>query len=192
MTQQQAELFLKLIAEAELLAQQTVTNFGPLTATQLNWQPDATQWSIAQCFEHLLTANQSYFPTFEQILKGEKKTTFWQRVPVLPAIWGKMLVKAVAPETARKLKAPRIYQPASSAIDGDIIRGFVTQQQQLLNYMNAMEGMELANIIIPSPVTNLITYSLMDAYRIIVNHEKRHFQQATRVLRENGFPREEL
>jgi hypothetical protein len=28
----------------------------------------------------------------------------------------------------------------------------------------------------------------MDAYRIIVVHERRHFQQARRVVEETGFP----
>jgi hypothetical protein len=33
-----------------------------------------------------------------------------------------------------------------------------------------------------------MTYSLMDAYRVIVVHEQRHFQQAQRVTEEAAFP----
>jgi len=40
-----------------------------------------------------------------------------------------------------------------------------------------------------SPVSRIITYSLLDAYTIIVVHEKRHFLQARRVLDSSGFPR---
>ena len=53
--------------------------------------------------------------------------------------------------------------------------------------MKATENLDLDKIKISSPVTNLITYSLMDAYRIIVVHEKRHFLQAVRVSEMNGF-----
>lgn len=42
--------------------------------------------------------------------------------------------------------------------------------------------------IITSPALNFVTYSLMDAYRILVVHERRHFQQARRVIEESGFP----
>jgi len=37
-------------------------------------------------------------------------------------------------------------------------------------------------------VSRLITYSLMDAFRIVVVHEQNHFVQASRVLEMPGFP----
>jgi len=54
--------------------------------------------------------------------------------------------------------------------------------------MKATEHLDLERIIISSPVTSVVTYSLMDAYRVIVVHEHRHFQQAKRVTEESGFP----
>jgi hypothetical protein len=45
-------------------------------------------------------------------------------------------------------------------------------------------------IVVTSPAVSagFVTYSLLDAYRIIVVHEQRHFQQAKRVTDERGFP----
>jgi len=54
--------------------------------------------------------------------------------------------------------------------------------------MKATEDLDAEKIIISSPVTNLVTYSLMDAYRIIITHEKRHLLQAKRVSEADGFP----
>lgn len=54
--------------------------------------------------------------------------------------------------------------------------------------MKSTEHLDLEKIVISSPVTSAVTYSLMDAYRIIVVHEQRHFQQAKRVIEETGFP----
>ena len=54
--------------------------------------------------------------------------------------------------------------------------------------MKASEHLDLERIVITSPVTAAITYSLMDAYRLIVVHEQRHFQQAKRVMEESSFP----
>jgi hypothetical protein len=52
--------------------------------------------------------------------------------------------------------------------------------------MKATEHLDLEKIIITSPALGMVTYSLMDAYRIIVVHEARHFQQAKRVTEEKA------
>ncbi|MEA2691951.1 MAG: hypothetical protein QOJ16_1338 [Acidobacteriota bacterium] len=122
-------------------------------------------------------------------LSGEKKTTFWERLPFLPALWGKLLFQAVSPDSARKLKAPKIFQPASSRIDGEIVQRFLDQQEQLIRYMKATAGLDLEKIIITSPISRLVTYSLLDAYRILVTHERIHLLQATRMSEMEGFPR---
>ncbi len=187
-----SESLSSLLAAAQAVPAEVQTHFGHLTAQQLNWKPDANQWSIAQCFEHLVAANESYFPTFEQVLAGKQRTTLWQRVPLLPALFGKMIVQAVSPEAARKLKAPKIYAPASSDIEGAIIHRFLERQEQVIQYMQAMQGLAVEKIIMSSPVTDLITYSVLDACRIIVAHEQRHLLQAKRVLTMSGFPHGEL
>jgi hypothetical protein len=40
------------------VARDARSTFGDLGVAQLNWRPDATRWSVAQCFQHLLTANR--------------------------------------------------------------------------------------------------------------------------------------
>jgi len=65
---------------------------------------------------------------------------------------------------------------------------FIDQQNQVIRYMKSTEDLDAEKIIISSPVTNLVTYSLMDAYRIIITHEKRHLLQAKRVSETDGFP----
>ena len=189
MTSNQGEHLSRLVSSANAITDETLAGFGGLTAQQLNWKPSADQWSVAQCFDHLVTANGAYFPIFEKVLSGEKKNTFWETAPWLPALWGKILLKAVAPESKYKLKAPKVFHPSSNSVDGTVIRRFIDQQNQVIRYMKATEGLDIERIIISSPVTNLVTYSLMDAYRIIITHEKRHLLQAKRVSETDGFPR---
>ena len=43
------------------IARETQATFGGFDGRQLNWRPDETRWSVAQCFEHLLTANRLMF-----------------------------------------------------------------------------------------------------------------------------------
>lgn len=176
-----------LIAAANEVAADAKTTFGRLTPAQLNWKPSAERWSVAQCFDHLLSSNRGYFPIIDSVLAGHKRT-FWQSVPGYPGMMGRLLIKSLDPVKGRNLKAPKNFQPAQSDISGLIIDDFAAQQATVVEKMKATEHLNLERIIISSPVTSVVTYSLMDAYRVIVVHEHRHFQQAKRVTEESGFP----
>ena len=176
-----------VINAANNVASDAKTTFGHLTPSQLNWKPSPERWSVAQCFEHLLTSNKGYLPIIDNVLAGYKRT-LWQSMPVLPGLMGKLLVKSMDPASTRKVKAPKRFQPAQSDISGSVINDFVDLQKQIVDKMKATEHLDLEKIVITSPVTGVVVYSLMDAYRLIVVHEQRHFQQAKRVIEETGFP----
>ena len=177
-----------LITAASQVAADAKSTFGNLSASQLNWKPAAERWSVGQCFEHLRTSNEGFFPTIDDVLAG-KKRTFWQSMPLLPGLAGKLLIKTLDPANARKLKAPKRFEPAQSDISASVIDDFVQQQTRILEKMKATEHLDLERIVITSPAAAAITYSLMDAYRVIVVHEHRHFQQAKRVTEETAFPK---
>jgi len=176
-----------VIDAANNVANEARSTFGHLTPSQLNWKPSAERWSVAQCFDHLLTSNKGYLPIIDNVLAGYKRT-FWQSMPVLPGLMGKLLVKSMDPASTRKVKAPKRFQPAQSEISASVINDFVAQQKQIVDKMKPTEHLDLEKIVITSPVAGVVIYSLMDAYRLIVVHEQRHFQQAKRVTEEPGFP----
>jgi len=176
-----------LIAATNNVATEAKNSFGSLTPAQLNWKPSAERWSVAQCFDHLLTSNRGYFPIIDSVLAGQKRT-FWQSVPVYPGMMGRLLIKSLDPVKGRNLKAPKNFQPSQSDITDSIINDFAAHQATIVEKMKATEHLDLERIIISSPVTSVVTYSLMDAYRVMVVHEHRHFQQAKRVTEESGFP----
>lgn len=176
-----------VINAANNVASNTRSTFGHLTPSQLNWKPSPERWSIAQCFDHLIAVNKAYFPVIDNVLAG-KKRTLWESMPVLPGLMGKMVIKAVEPTSTRKFKARKNFEAAQSNISGSIINNFVDHQAEVVDKMKATQHLDLEKIIITSPVAAVMTYSLIDAYRIIVVHEQRHFQQAKRVTEETGFP----
>ncbi len=175
--------------EADAIAADANTLFGHLNAQQINWKPSADQWSVAQCLEHLITINREYYPQFDQIIKGEKKTTLWQSMPVLPSLFGRMMVKALSPNFNQKLKAPEVARPSTSAIDPQIVSRFVEHQRELMAKFRAMERLDLAKVIITSPFAKVVTYSVLDTGRLLVAHERRHFAQAQRVMETDRFPK---
>jgi hypothetical protein len=177
-----------LIRDARAIAEDTRASFGSLSASQLNWKPSRERWSIAQCFDHLITSNKGYLPIIESVRSGNKRNTFWERLPGWPGLAGKLLIKSLDPASTRKLKAPKSFQPAQSDVSETILDDFVAQQGQVIEGMKSTSHLDLEKIVVTSPALSLVTYSLMDAYRIIVVHEKRHLQQARRVTEEPTFP----
>ena len=111
-------------------------------------------------------------------------------MPLLPGLAGRLLIKSLDPKSTRKIKAPQKFQPAQSDISVSVLDDFVDMQAKIVEKMKATERLDLEKIIITSPVGSAITYSLMDAYRIVVVHEHRHFEQAKRVTEEAAFPRQ--
>jgi hypothetical protein len=171
------------------VARETHSTFGGLDARQLNWRPDATRWSVAQCFEHLFLANQLMVQAAEDALNGIAPQTIWRRLPILPGVLGRMIVRSQAPTTTRRYTAGPQSQPASSDIAVDIIQRFVAQQRDGVARMQALDEREAARTIMTSPFIKVITYSVLDGWRLVYAHDRRHFEQARRVTQSPGFPR---
>ena len=179
----------QIFNEAEAIAGDAKTLFGNLSPEQLNWMPAADSWSVAQCLDHLISANSVYDPIFDSISKGEYRKTLLHRMPFLPSLIGRIIINAVSPDSQRKLKAPVPAQPSSSSIDPQIVERFVMRQRETLARMKSLKDKNTAEIIITSPFLKVMVYSLLDAFRLIVAHERRHFAQAQRVMRADRFPR---
>ena len=162
--------------------------FGRLSPAQLNWKPSAEQWSVGQCFDHLIKTNRCFFPDIERVAAGKYKSSLWGRVSPLSGFFGRFILKALDPEKGRRTKAPRVFEPAQSDVAPDIIERFAAHQDDLVAHMRATADADLRGLKVTSPVSPVATYSLLDAYRIVVAHERKHFEQARRVTQAEGFP----
>ncbi len=178
----------ELVNEAEAIARDVQSTFGQLTAEQLNWKPNADSWSVAQCLDHMIAANGQMLSAFDPVINGTKQTTFIERLPVWPGLWGRMMIKVVSPQGTKKFKAPPGAAPSSSKLDPQIVGKFADLQRDVSRKIKAIENLNPDKIIITSPFAGFITYSLLDACRVIVAHERRHFEQAQRVMAAQGFP----
>ena len=173
----------------EDIARDAQTTFGGLDARQLNWRSDPSRWSVAQCFEHLITANRLMIHAAEEALDDSRPRTVWQRLPVLPGFVGRLMIRSLSPDAARKMTAPSEAQPTASDIPADIIQRFVQQNRDAAASVQALDQERLARTIMASPFLKVITYSVMDAWRLMVAHERRHFEQARRVMQTPEFPK---
>jgi len=163
--------------------------FGRLDRAQLNWRPDATRWSVAQCLEHLIKANALMLVAAADALDGSKPRTIWQRLPITPGVFGRMLIRSQAPTATRKYTADPQAHPATSDIGADILQRFVAQHRDLNARLQSLDERTAARAIMTSPFIKVISYSVLDGWRLMLAHDHRHIQQARRVMDAPGFPR---
>jgi DinB superfamily len=182
--------FLELVvAEAEKNNEMARQLFEGLTEAQLNWKPDANQWSVAQCLEHLAVATQEFDKYFAATLDRARRKPPTANPPAYrPTMMGGWLAKQVAPEAARKLPAPKIFRPADASNIRDALQQFLDRHVKFSDFVRQCDGIDYNRARLRSPVTPLIRYSLADAFVITVLHGQRHLAQANRVKTAVNFP----
>jgi hypothetical protein len=177
-----------LLVRLDSIQQKSQKNFGALTESQLNWKPSPENWSIGQCLEHLVKTNKTYFATFDRILSGDHRLSFFQKVNPFKKAIGAMMVRTLGPQVQKKFTAPKMFEPSSSNITPSIVNDFSIHQESVKIYFKRLTAIEPSKIYIASPVSPLFVYSLEDALKIIAGHEERHLNQAENVLQHSNFP----
>ncbi|MEP6787707.1 MAG: DinB family protein [Acidobacteriota bacterium] len=176
--------------ELAKVADDTKEAFGALSVAQLNWKPAEKSWSVAQCFDHLITTHSLYFPLFEKLARGNVPPTFWEKHSPFSGYFGRFLIRSLDPKNQKKMKTTAKAFPSASEIVGDIIERFAGHQGRLIEYLRRLPAdMDPAKQIITSPLSGVITYSLDDTFTILDVHCQRHFGQAKRVTETDGFPK---
>jgi hypothetical protein len=172
----------------EDIAREAQETFGRLDVAQLNWRPDARRWSVGQCFEHLLTTNRLIVEHADEALDRTRPRTIWQRLPIWPRLFGRLLIQSQAPGGTRKYSAPPAAQPPASSIAADVVVRFVQQQRESAARVRTIDGRAAATAIMTSPFFDFITYSVLDGWRVMVAHNRRHVEQARGVAHSQGLP----
>jgi DinB superfamily len=160
------------------IARETQATFGRFDAQQLNWRPDAPRWSVEQCYDHLLTAHRLMFQATEVALTDAAPRPLWQRLPVLPRVFGRILVCSQAPSSARKFTAPSKAHSATNDIGADIIQRFVEQHRNAVAVAQALDERDAAGAIMTSPFIRFVTYSVLDGWRAHIRARSAAHRQA--------------
>jgi len=179
-------------AELRNVARDARSTFGDLDEGQLNWHPGDARWSVAQCFYHLFTGNRLVHRAAQDATERPAHS-LWQQLPLLPRLFGTLLVRSQGPASSWKFTAPTRARPTGANISRDIIEQFAGQQIEAAAWIDTVEEHHAARSIMISPFVQFVTYSVLDACRLLAAHDRRHFEQARRVvlLREFPIPLEE-
>jgi len=176
------------LSEAPLLIDTANKQFSGLSEMQINWKPSEEKWSIGECIDHLVVTHKLYNskikelqPLFDKFGEGSFmfKHTFS----------GRMILKYVDPNSTSKSKTFKVFKPSMSNINTSIIRSFYEEVETMISFAGKLHGADLTKLKISSPVTKLLRMNVGDALLINLYHDKRHLNQAEKIINETKFPK---
>ena len=94
-----------------------------LSPGQLNWKPAEGSWSVGQCLDHLLVANDVYLPAMAEALENRRPSPVQA---IIPGWFGRWFIRNyIEPSSGGgKARAPRKIAPASQ-VDPSVLERFL-------------------------------------------------------------------
>lgn len=154
-----------------------LTQFQPLEEAQLNRRPDAKNWSILQCFEHLNLTHEYYRPKIDAAL-GDPRPANPGDDTYKPSFWGRIYMYFSF--------NPRYSFPTADAItpgttlSEDVLNIYLSKQEELLHTLDLVGDVDLRNTLVP--LERGIEFNLGDCLKVLVYHDELHIGQAQGVL----------
>jgi hypothetical protein len=154
-----------------------------LTEDLGRWRADPGSWSVAECLDHLATANRVYLralqpPADRALALGRRR-----RRPAEAGRFGRWFVRWLEPPVKPRLKskAPRTIRPRSSPALADAFGQFLASQEEVRAFLRKFADIDLASVRFPNPFIPGVRFSLATGLQVIAAHERRHLWQAWRV-----------
>lgn len=162
--------------------------FAGMTRAQLVWQPEPERWGVGQCLVHLARINELYRLRLATALRKGRDRGRMCRGPLRGTWLGRWFTSAVGPEASRRVRTPPIFRPRSEVVADAPLQTFLDEQVRLRALVEEARGLDLDRIRVTSPASPLLRLRASDAFRVLVEHEKRHLNQAEAVPSSQGFP----
>jgi hypothetical protein len=156
-----------------------------LTEQQGAWREEAGSWSVAECLDHLATANRVYLQAMQKPADRARRDGRRRRGAATPGVIGRWFVRMLEPPVKPrfKTKAPRLIQPRAAPLLADAFDRFLVSQNEVRSFLRAYGDLDLAGVRFPNPFVSGVRFSLATGLHVIPAHERRHLWQAWRVRR---------
>lgn len=99
------------------------------------------------------------------------------KIPFLPKWIVNMIINSVKPDS-KKMKTLPVFEPKKTLLDSAIFDELSNSNNKLIQYFQTLSSKNLLSTVIASPANDKICYSVSDAFFIMREHEKKHFNQA--------------
>jgi len=171
-----------LIEQLELSKKNMLASISGLTEAQWRFKPAPNVWSVAECAEHLVLAEDYLFEATQSVLKSP---TVERPASSNPQV-DHMVVAGVL-DRSKKVTAPEPITPAGGkfATPAEAAREFIVRRDRTIAYAKTTQD-DLRVHTAPGPL------GAMDAYQfllLIASHAGRHTLQIKEVEANPGYPK---
>src|SRR5262249_14366564 len=154
-----------------------------LTEAQLNWQPNAgTDWSVAQCLDHLAQSNTLYTSALLAAVRSVKPGAAPRQGPIQPGWFARFFITVLEPPPRRKIKAQKKVLPAKHLSATEALRSFTVAHDEIRILITESLGIDLNGVRFKNPFIRLFHFTVGAGIMIMCAHDRRHLWQARQVL----------
>jgi hypothetical protein len=148
-------------------------------------RPQPAAWSVAECIDHLATANRVYMAAMQEPAGRARQQGRVRRGPIRPGLVGGLFVYTLEPPPKwwAPMPAPKKIRPSPSPPLAPSLAAFVTSQDAVRAFLREHANIDLSSVRFPNPFIPGIRFSLATGLNVITSHERRHLAQAWRVRR---------
>ncbi|MEM8534334.1 MAG: DinB family protein [Chloroflexota bacterium] len=161
--------------------------FTTLSSTQRLWKPTPKEWSVAECFEHLVVTGELYYPPIRAAIEQAHRHGLHSEAPCRPTPFGILFIGLLRPGTPAKMQTTPLFVPTSGG-DSEIDQRFLKQQEELNMLIQQAEGCDLNKVKVTSPAARMISFTLGEALWLQTIHQQLHLEQAHNICQMDGFP----
>jgi len=171
-----------LLEQLESTKTKLLASIEGLTDAQWKYKPAANVWSVEECAEHLILAEEYIFSGSQQVLK----TPAVPRPANSNAEFDRKFFAGVL-DRSHKFTAPEPITPSGTkfATPADAAREFTARRGKTIAYVKSTED-DLRVHVAPGPAGQ------MDAYQfllLLAGHSGRHTLQIQEVQANPGYPK---
>jgi hypothetical protein len=153
-----------------------------LSETQFNWRPAPEEWSIEECLAHLIIVGHWEVKAIEQAIDTARARGITGSGPFRYGTIDRFVIDLTRPPVKRRFPAPRRFQPLHGQPVTAVVPTFTHLQSQFQILTERADGLDLARVKVATPISSLLRMSLGGMFAQIAAHERRHMDQARRVL----------
>jgi hypothetical protein len=154
-----------------------------LSDEQFRWSPGPKRWSMAQCFDHLNVTARGTVASVDAAIQNARTRGLTGAGPFAHSVFERLFIRSMEPPPGFRFRAPKTLAPAPvpSQPMAEIVREFMSWQDQLSDRMRLADGIDLQRTRVQSPASPLIAWSLGGMFALTLAHERRHLWQAGQV-----------
>jgi hypothetical protein len=154
-------------------------------ADVLSARPDPETWSAVQCIDHLNTAGWLLLRSVEDAVQKGRAEGPYGEPPFEYGFVSRWFVHSMKPSSGWTFTAPSVFEPEApnTLYPGETTEEFLALQDRFSECVVDAQDLDLRRLRLPSPAVPLLRISLGAWFEATLAHERRHLDQARRVLR---------